>query len=102
MDKPLNGGYDGGSGTEGGGDLNLPPPEHYHTIYWYQYHYGPVPVDGEESGAKGVQVVVGTGQGGCGGDADGGLGGATDGGGGGDGWEIDRHRLNRRRIIYQR
>ena len=39
---------------------------------------------GAETEDTGLQVVVGSGQGGCGGDADGGSGGGTNGGGGGD------------------
>ena len=73
----------GGGGTAGGGDLRLPPPEHSRTVYRDKAHYGPVSGGGEEDGAKGVQAVVGTRQGGCGGYRYGSLGGGTDGGWGG-------------------
>ena len=45
---------------------------------------------GAETGATGIQAVMGEGRGGCGGYADGGLGGRTDGGGGGDRKDGDR------------
>ena len=48
-----------------------------------------------ETGAKGVQVVVGIGWGGCGRYADGGSGGGPDRGGGGYGWDGDGERLSR-------
>ena len=48
-----------------------------------------------ETGATGVQVVMGTGRDGCGGDVDIGSGGRTEGGGGGDGWVGDGERLSR-------
>ena len=42
------------------------------VIYCNHADYGPVPGRGVETGAKGDQSVVVTGQGGCGRDADGG------------------------------
>ena len=48
-------------------------------IYCDKADYGIVPGGRVETGAKGVQAVVVTGQGGCGRDADGGVGGGTDG-----------------------
>ena len=92
---PPSGGRDGGGGTAGCGDLRLPPPEHGHTVYYNQDHYGPVSGGGAENGSKDVQAVVVTGRGGCGGDADGGLGGGTYGGGGEGGWDRDRDILSR-------
>ena len=57
-------------GTAGGGDLRLPLTEHGHTVYYDQDHCVPVSGDGAENRAKGVKAVVGTGQVGCGRDAD--------------------------------
>ena len=77
----LAGGRDGEGGTAGGGDIRLHPPYHDRTVYCDQEHHGPVYRGGAEAGAEGVQVVMGTGRAGCGGDADSGLGGGTVGGG---------------------
>ena len=52
------------------------------VIYYDHADYGTVPYVGVETGAKGVQSVVLTGQGGCGRDADCGSGGGIDRGGG--------------------
>ena len=60
-----------------------------------------MPGGGAEAGAKSVQVVVGTGRGGCGGYAYGGLGGGTDGGGVGYGRDGGGCRLSRGGILYQ-
>ena len=90
MGIPSSGSRDGRGGTAGGGDLHQPLLEHSHTVYCDQAHCGTVSSSGTETGAKCVQSVVGTGQSGCGGDADGGLGGETDGGGGGDGQYGDK------------
>ena len=79
------GGRDGRGGNAGGGDLHIPPPEHGHTVYCDQAHYGPVSGSRTYTVTKGVQSVVEIGRGGCGGDADSGLGHRTDGGGGGCG-----------------
>ena len=49
---------------------------------------------GADTGAKGIQSVVVTGQGVCGRDEDEGLGGRTDGRGGGYGWEGEKDGLN--------
>ena len=59
MSIPPAGGSDGGVGTAGGEDLYLPPPEHSHTVYCEQVHYGPVSIGGAEAGFKGDQSVVG-------------------------------------------
>ena len=48
-----------------------------------------------ETGATGVEAVVGTGWGGCGGDVEGGLGVGIDGGGLGYRWSGDGNRLSR-------
>ena len=82
---PPAGGRDGGGRTAGGRDLRLPPPEHSQTVYCDQAQYGPVPGGGEETSAKGVQLLVGKLHSGYGGGADGGSGGGTDGEEGGDG-----------------
>ena len=52
-------------------------------------------IGGVEAGAKGVQSVAETGQGGCGGDEDVCSGGGTDGGGGGYGRDGDGDILSR-------
>ena len=75
---PLPGEHDGGGGTEGGGDLRLPPPEHSHTVHYDQAHYRPVSGDKTKNGATCIQEDVETGRVGCGGDEDGGSGGRTD------------------------
>ena len=85
MNIPPVGGSDGGGGNVGGGDLRLLPPENSHTVYCDQAQYKPVYCGGAETGATGIQAVVGTEQVVCGGDADGVSGGGTDLGGGGDG-----------------
>ena len=77
MEIPPAGGHNGGDETVGGGDLHLPPPEHSRTVQCKQAHYGPVSGSGAATGAMGIQVVAGTGQGVCGGDEDSGLGGGT-------------------------
>ena len=51
---------------------------------------------GEETGAKDIQAMVGTGKGGCGRDADGGSGGVMDGEGGGYRWDGYGDRFNQR------
>ena len=51
--------------------------------------------DGADTGSTGIQAVVGSGRGGCGGKADRRLGGGTDGGGGGYGRDGDGGRLSR-------
>ena len=79
-----SGGYDGGEGITGGGDLRLTPPEHSCTVYCDQDHYGPVSGGREEAGVKSGQLVVGSGWLGLGGDADGSSRGRTNGGGGGE------------------
>ena len=84
MGIPPSGGRDCGGGTAGGGDLCLPPPEHSRKVYCDQAHYGTVSGRGAETKATGLQEVVGSRRGKCGGDADGSLVGRTDGGGGGD------------------
>ena len=66
------GGRDGRDRIAGGGDLNLPPPEHSCTVYCDQAHYGPVSGGRAEAGVKGRQVVVGEGRTGFGGDMGGG------------------------------
>ena len=73
----------GGGGNVGGGDLHLPLQEHSHTVHCDQAHYGSASGGEVDTGATGIQEVVVTGQGGCGGDVDGGFGCRTDGGGGG-------------------
>ena len=83
------GGRDGRGRNAGGRYLRLPPSEHSHTVYCNQAHYGTVSGGRADTKAKDVQLVVGEGQGGCGGYADGGLGGGTDGRGGVDGRERD-------------
>ena len=65
MGIPPSGGRDGGGGTTGGGDLHLPPLEQGLTVYYDPDYCGPVSGGGAETGAKGVQVVVGKRQGGC-------------------------------------
>ena len=95
MDIPPSVGHDGRGGTVGGGDLRLPPPEHSHTVYCDQDHYGPVSGGGAENGVVGLQAVVGAGRNVCGGDSDGVSGGRTDGGGEGDVWDGDGKRLSR-------
>ena len=92
---PPTGGHNGGSGTVGGGDLHLPPPEHGLTVHCDQDHYGPVSSGGAENGDKDTQAVTRTGRSGCGRDADNGLGGGTDGGGGGEIQDRYGDRLNR-------
>ena len=52
------------------------------VIYCNQADYGPVTGGGMDTGSKGVQAVVVTGQGICGRDGDRGSGGGIDGGGG--------------------
>ena len=79
MGIPPAGVCDGGGGTVGGGDLSIPPLEHSRTVYCDKSYYGPISGGGLEAGFKGVQAVVRTGQGGCGGYSDGGSGGGTDG-----------------------
>ena len=81
MDILPAGGRDGGIRTAEGGDLRILPPEHGHTVHCNQSHYGPVSGGRAETGAKDIQAVVGTGQDGCGRDADGGSGGGMGGGG---------------------
>ena len=49
---------------------------------------------GAYTGAMGIHTLVGTGRGGCAGDADGGSGGGTDGGVGGDGRGRDGYILS--------
>ena len=85
----------GGGGITGGGDLNLLPLEHSHTVHWYQAHYGPVSGVVSASGFKGGQAVVVTERIGLGQDVDGGSGGGTDGGGGGYGPYSERDGINR-------
>ena len=77
-----NGGRDGRGVTAGGGDLSVPPPEHSHTVYCNQYHYGPVTGGREEARVEGGQAVVGSGWAGFGRDENSGLGGKMDVGGG--------------------
>ena len=79
----------GGGGASGGGYLRLLPPEHIHKVYCDQDHYGTVSGGGAETGTMGIHAVVGTGQGGCGGDADTSSGGGNGGGGGEDGQDDD-------------
>ena len=88
------GGSDGGSGTAGGRDLRLPAPEHGCTVHCDHTNCGPVSGRGAETRAKGIQLVVATGSGGCGRDTYGGLGGGTDVWGGGDGQDRNRDGLN--------
>ena len=95
MDIPPIGVCNVGGGTAGGGDLHLPPLEYSCKVHCNQAHYGPMSGGGAETGATGIQAVVGTGRSGCGGDADGGSEGGTDGGGGGDGRGGDGDRLSR-------
>ena len=56
---PPTGGRDVRVRTAGSGYLRLPPPEHGHIVYCNQAHYGSVSGGGAETGAKGVQAVVG-------------------------------------------
>ena len=79
MGIPPTGGFNGGGGTEGGGDLPIPPPEHICTVYCKQAHYVPVYGGGTEDRVNGAQEMVGAGQVWCGGDAEGCSGGGTDG-----------------------
>ena len=91
---PPSGGRDGRGGTEGGGDIRLPPPEHSHTFYCDQTHnetlYGGI----KEAGFKGEKSLVVSGRNGYGGDAYGGLVGRTDGGGTGDIQDRNRDRVS--------
>ena len=75
---PPSGRHNDRVGPTGGGDLCLLPPEHSRIVYCYQSHYGPVSGCGADIGATCLQVVVGAGRGGCGGDVDGVSGGGTD------------------------
>ena len=70
MDITPAGGRDGGSGTAGGGDLRLPPPEHGSKVHCDQDHYLPMSGGGAETGANDIHVVVGTGWVGYGRDTD--------------------------------
>ena len=72
------GGRDDGNGTAGGGYLRLLPPEHGRTVNCDHTHYGYVSSGRAETKAKDLQLVVGTGRGGCVRDADGGLVGGMD------------------------
>ena len=65
--------------------------KHSRTVYCDQAHYGTVSGGGAETRALGIQKVVKSRRGGCGGDAEGGSGGRMDGGGG-------RIRTGRQRI----
>ena len=49
---PPTGGYYGGDGISGSGDLRLLPPEHSPTVYCNQANYGPVSGISSETGAK--------------------------------------------------
>ena len=64
------------------------------VIYCNQANYGPVPSGGVETGAKGVQAMVGTGTGWCGRDADGGLGGGIYWDGRAYIWDVDGYRIS--------
>ena len=92
---PPSGGRNDGGCTAGGRDLHILPPEHSHTVYCDQAHYGPVSGGGAEARVKGSQAVVVSGRVGCGGYADSGSGGGMGGGGIGDGWYGDVDRLSR-------
>ena len=94
VDIPPTGGRDGRSRTIVGGDLCIPPPENGHTVHCNKAHYGPVSGGGADTGANYIQVVVGTGWGACGRDADGGLRGRTGVGGRGDGQDGDGDGFN--------
>ena len=72
------GGSDGRGGITVGGYLCLPPPEQILAVHCYQAHYGPVSGGGAKSGVEGVQVVLGAGRLGLGGEAKIILGGGMD------------------------
>ena len=61
-----------------GGEPRLPPPEHSHTVYCNQAHYGTVSGGRAEAGVKVGQAVVGSERPRYGGNSDGGLGGGID------------------------
>ena len=85
MGVPPTGRCDGGGRNSRGRDLHLPLPEHSCTVNSDQLYYIHMYSSGETPRDKGVQLVVGTGGPGIGGDAGGGSGGGTgeEGGGGG-------------------
>ena len=85
MDIPLAGESDGRSGTVGGGDLRLPPPDHGCTVHCDRAHSGTIPGGRADTGANDIQSVLVTVWGGCVMDAYGVLWGVTGGGGGRDG-----------------
>ena len=89
---PPAGGHNDVGGPAGGGDLRFFPLENSCIVYCDQAHYVPVSSGGVETGATGLQVVVGTGRGECGGDVDSGLGCGMAGGGGGDVQDSNRDR----------
>ena len=69
MDIPTTGIRNVRGRPVGGGGLCLLPLEHSHTVYCGQANYGPVSGGGAETGSTGIQAVLGSGRGGCGGDA---------------------------------
>ena len=75
VDIPPTGGRDGGVGPAGGGDLHFLVPEHSLAVHFGQANYGPVSGGRAETGATGIQAVVVSIQGRCGGYAEGGSGG---------------------------
>ena len=66
--------------SAGGGDLRRPPPEHSHTVHFYQAHYGPMYSKWTMPRDNDVKSVVRAGGIGPGGDAESGSGGDLGGG----------------------
>ena len=58
MGLPLARGHDDIGGTAGGGYLCLMYPEHSHTVYYYQAHFGPVSGSEAEAWVKDGQAVM--------------------------------------------